>query len=177
MKLHTMLPAIACALCFGFAAGQEAGAADQAMPPMGGMQGGMDMSKAGQASFDKMDADKDGKVSQEEFLKAHPGMKPEAFARIDKNGDKVITSEEWGQFMVGHSSMGGGQGGSPMGGMGMPPAGMPQSGSMPPSGEMPMVMPPSGKVDTAHGTDYKKPPLPLEPGRAAFSQHKKRRVA
>ena len=63
MKLHTMLPAIACALCFGFAAGQEAGAADQAMPPMGGMQGGMDMSKAGQASFDKMDADKDGKVS------------------------------------------------------------------------------------------------------------------
>ena len=90
MKLHTMLPAIA------FAAGQEAGAADQAMPPMGGMQGGMDMSKAGQASFDKMDADKDGKVSQEEFLKAHPGMKPEAFARIDKNGDKVITSEEWG---------------------------------------------------------------------------------
>ena len=72
MKLHTMLPAIACALCFGFAAGQEAGAADQAMPPMGGMQGGMDMSKAGQASFDKMDADKDGKVSQEEFLKAHP---------------------------------------------------------------------------------------------------------
>lgn len=139
MKLHTMLPAIACALCFGFAAGQEAGA-DQAMPPMGGMQGGMDMSKAGQASFDKMDADKDGKVSQEEFLKAHPGMKPEAFARIDKNGDKVITSEEWGQFMVGHSSMGGGQGGSPMGGMGMP-----QSGSMPPSGEMPMVMPPQGK--------------------------------
>ena len=137
MKLHTMLPAIACALCFGFAAGQEAGAADQAMPPMGGMQGGMDMSKAGQASFDKM--------SQEEFLKAHPGMKPEAFARIDKNGDKVITSEEWGQFMVGHSSMGGGQGGSPMGGMGMPPAGMPQSGSMPPSGEMPMVMPPQGK--------------------------------
>ena len=141
MKLHTMLPAIACALCFGFAAGQEAGAADQSMPPMGGM----DMNKAGQASFDKMDADKDGKVSQEEFLKAHPGMKPEAFARIDKNGDKVITSEEWGQFMVGHSSMGGGQGGSPMGGMGMPPAGMPQSGSMPPSGEMPMVMPPQGK--------------------------------
>ena len=84
-------------------------------------------------------------MSQEEFLKAHPGMKPEAFARIDKNGDKVITSEEWGQFMVGHSSMGGGQGGSPMGGMGMPPAGMPQSGSMPPSGEMPMVMPPQGK--------------------------------
>lgn len=126
MKLHTMLPAIACALCLGFAAGQEAGAADQ-------------------ASFDKMDADKDGKVCQEEFLKAHPGMKPEAFARIDKNGDKVITSEEWGQFMVGHSSMGGGQGGSPMGGMGMPPAGMPQSGSMPPSGEMPMVMPPQGK--------------------------------
>ena len=145
MKLHTMPPAIAWALCFGFAAGQEAGAADQAMPPMGGMQGGMDMSKAGQASFDKMDADKDGKVSQEEFLKAHPGMKPEAFARIDKNGDKGITSEEWGQFMVGHSSMGGGQGGSPMGGMGMPPAGMPQSGSMPPSGEMPMVMPPQGK--------------------------------
>ena len=34
MKLHIMLPAIACALCFGFAAGQEAGAADQAMPPI-----------------------------------------------------------------------------------------------------------------------------------------------
>lgn len=40
MKLHTMLPAIACALCFGFAAGQEAGAADQAMPPAGMPQSG-----------------------------------------------------------------------------------------------------------------------------------------
>lgn len=142
MKLHMMLPALACALCFGVAS--QAEAADQSMPPMGQM-GGMDMSKAGQASFSKMDADGDGKVTQEEFLKAHPGMKPEAFARIDKDGDKAITAEEWGQFMVGHSSMGGGQG-APMGGMpGGKPMAMPPAGSMPGSGDMPMVMPPKEK--------------------------------
>jgi Ca2+-binding EF-hand superfamily protein len=40
------------------------------------------------------DADKDGKVSQEELAKAKPGMPDEAFKRMDTNADGYITSED-----------------------------------------------------------------------------------
>ncbi len=83
-------------------------------------------------SFQKMDADKDGKVSKEEFSKAHPGMKESTFSVLDKNGDGYLTQEEWDSFMQGHGAMKAQQGAAP--------------GSCPVKpGAMPMVTPPAGK--------------------------------
>ena len=42
------------------------------------------------ASFDKMDADKDGKISRDEYLKTHD----ERFKKFDVNGDGYLTQEE-----------------------------------------------------------------------------------
>ena len=61
--------------------------------------------KSSAESFQKMDADKDGKVSKEEFSKAHPGMKESTFGVLDKNGDGCLTQEEWDSFMQGHGAM------------------------------------------------------------------------
>ncbi len=92
-----------------------------------------DKSKAAAAQkekFDKMDADKDGKVNWPEFSAAYPQMKEAAFEAIDKNNDKTITQEEWTEFTGGHSkdvarhNATGGE---------TPPSAMPPSG-MPPKG-------------------------------------------
>ena len=94
--------------------------------------------------FELMDTNKDGKVSYEEFKAYFPNMREEAFAVIDKNGDKVIDRAEWDEFVSNHSSghMGGSMG-NMMGGQG----GMPGNAMMPTPGsaDMPLVTPPNGK--------------------------------
>ena len=94
--------------------------------------------------FVLMDADKDGKVTYEEFKTYFPNMREEAFAVIDKNGDKAIDRAEWDEFVANHSSghMGGSMG-NMMGGQG----GMPGNPMMPSPGsaDMPLVTPPNGK--------------------------------
>ncbi|TNF53084.1 hypothetical protein EP227_06465 [bacterium] len=42
--------------------------------------------------FQDFDSDKDGKVDQEEFMQ---DMEEDAFNKIDRDDDKVITQEEW----------------------------------------------------------------------------------
>lgn len=94
--------------------------------------------------FELMDTNKDGKVSYEEFKAYFPNMREEAFAVIDKNGDKVIDRAEWDEFVSNHSSghMGGSMG-NMMGGQN----GMPGNTTMPTPGsaDMPLVTPPNGK--------------------------------
>ena len=94
--------------------------------------------------FELMDTNKDGKVSYEEFKAYFPNMREEAFAVIDKNGDKAINRAEWDEFVSNHSSghMGGSMG-NMMGGQN----GMPGNAMMPAPGsaDMPLVTPPNGK--------------------------------
>ena len=94
--------------------------------------------------FELMDTNKDGKVSYEEFKAYFPNMREEAFAVIDKDGDKAINRAEWDEFVSNHSSghMGGSMG-NMMGGQG----GMPGNAMMPAPGsaDMPLVTPPNGK--------------------------------
>ena len=94
--------------------------------------------------FELMDTNKDGKVSYEEFKAYFPNMREEAFAVIDKNGDKAINRAGWDEFVSNHSSghMGGSMG-NMMGGQG----GMPGNAMMPTPGsaDMPLVTPPNGK--------------------------------
>ena len=71
-------------------------------------------------------------------------MREEAFAVIDKDGDKAINRLEWDEFVSNHSSghMGGSMG-NMMGGQGAMPGNsmMPSPGSA----DMPLVTPPNGK--------------------------------
>ena len=94
--------------------------------------------------FALMDTNKDGKVTYEEFKAYFPNMREEAFAVIDKDGDKAINRLEWDEFVSNHSSghMGGSMG-NMMGGQN----GMPGNAMMPTPGsaDMPLVTPPNGK--------------------------------
>ena len=94
--------------------------------------------------FTQMDTNKDNKVTYEEFKAFYPNMREEAFAVIDKNGDKAIDRAEWDEFVSNHSSghMGGSMG-NMMGGQN----GMPGNAMMPTPGsaDMPLVTPPNGK--------------------------------
>ena len=67
----------------------------QANPEMAGQRGLSD-------SFAAMDYNQDGKFDSTEFARAHPDLRPEAFAAIDINKDKVIIREEWDNFVKGH---------------------------------------------------------------------------
>ena len=102
----------------------------QDAPAMPGMGGG-----AGDGSrFDAMDADKDGRISQEEFKKAFPNMTDAAFKTIDADADGGISHEEWATFMQQHAM---GKAGGPRDG------GMPPSGKAAPGNGLPLVTPPS----------------------------------
>ncbi len=54
------------------------------------------------ARFDKMDIDKDAKLTKDEFFKAMPGMKEAAFTKMDLNSDGYIDDPEWHKFIDGH---------------------------------------------------------------------------
>ncbi|MBO5491225.1 MAG: EF-hand domain-containing protein [Desulfovibrio sp.] len=82
--------------------------------------------------FAATDADKNGSLSPEEFKAAFPGMRDEAFAVIDKNGDKAIDRAEWDAFVKNHSA-----GSMGHGNMGGKPA--------PKCDAVPLVTPPDGK--------------------------------
>lgn len=79
----------ATALVFGFAAGASAQDAPPSPPP-GGPQhhGGPD--GHGMKRFERLDEDKDGKVSKDEFMKAQDAH----FAKMDADGDGFFTREE-----------------------------------------------------------------------------------
>lgn len=47
------------------------------------------------ADFASVDTDANGEISIEEFAEAHPNDKPEIFAAIDLNSDKMIDAEEF----------------------------------------------------------------------------------
>lgn len=97
----------------------------QANPEMAGQRGLSD-------SFATMDYNRDGKVDRDEFARAHPSLRPEAFAAIDVNKDLVITREEWEAFSKGHSKN--------MGMGAMPPA----DKGTPKAGKPGMITPPKG---------------------------------
>ena len=67
----------------------------QANPEMMGQRGLTD-------SFATMDYNRDDKVDRDEFARAHPDLRTEAFDAIDINKDKVIIREEWDNFVKGH---------------------------------------------------------------------------
>ncbi|SDF14152.1 EF-hand domain-containing protein [Desulfovibrio legallii] len=104
-------------------------------------------------TFSRMDTDKSGTVSPQEFKAAFPDMRDEAFAAIDTNKDNVIDRAEWDAFVKNHSAgmMQGMGGQNTMGGQGMmggdAPAGMPGNQNMMEGapGGMPLVTPPAGK--------------------------------
>lgn len=54
--------------------------------------------------FAAADTDKDGFLNKEEFAAAFPGLKPEAFTLIDKDGDGRISAQEWGSLSMGHGA-------------------------------------------------------------------------
>ncbi len=53
--------------------------------------------------YAKMDADKDGKVSAEEFKALYPTMKDNVFGIIDSDADKSISLKEWKDFQSMHT--------------------------------------------------------------------------
>jgi uncharacterized low-complexity protein len=66
--------------------------ADAAKAPEGSCGGHKD-GHEGSCGMDKMDADKDGRISRTEFAAAHDG-KDDKFAAHDPNGDGFISAEE-----------------------------------------------------------------------------------
>jgi hypothetical protein len=66
--------------------------ANAAMSPGGGGAGHKE-GHEGSCGMDKMDTDKDGRISRTEFAAAHDG-KDDKFAAHDPNGDGFISAEE-----------------------------------------------------------------------------------
>ena len=101
--------------------------------------------------FDQMDANKDGKVTWEEFAAVYPNMKKPAFEAVDANADTFVSHEEWDAFRGEHARMaapqGQGMGGGMMGG-GMMGGQKGQEG-------MPMIRPPAQQAAPGEA----KPPL------------------
>jgi uncharacterized low-complexity protein len=70
---------------------------------LGAAAGGEGKAGEGSCGVDKMDGDKDGKVSKAEFAAAHGG-KDDKFASHDTNGDGFVDAAE---FAAHHKAMGG----------------------------------------------------------------------
>ena len=98
--------AITLALAVALAAGFFSIPPAEARPEMAGQNA--------EARFTAMDANKDGKLSREEFFAAQPQMKEGAFAAIDGDNDGFISLEEWLDFATGHGKGGGMNGMSPV---------------------------------------------------------------
>ena len=107
------------------------------MVPAGGEQAAPagDMMARARASFEKMDTDKDGKVSRDDFRKTHPNMTNAAFDKIDASHDGQITADEWAAFFAGHGA----------GGKGMQKPSVPADAATPgaPAGQKPLITPPA----------------------------------
>jgi hypothetical protein len=113
MKVRSVIPVgVGAAAVMLFAAG--AMAQDQA-PAAGGDDAGAKMRKAMREamSFENMDADKDGKVTLEEFKAAQAKLQELRFRQMDADGDGKLTKEE-----VDKSREGFGRGGMQRGGRG-----------------------------------------------------------
>ncbi len=124
-------------LCAGLLAGlllPAAAFAAEGMPP----NHAEEAAKRADDRFDGMDADKDGMVIYEEFLKRFPQMSRQAFDAIDTDKDGRISRVEWRNFFLNHGMGGSGMGGG-MGGM--PPG----HGGMEQKGGQPMIRPPDAK--------------------------------
>ncbi len=61
---------------------------------------------AAQDRFAMIDADKDGKIVVEEFMKAMPQMRQSAFDAIDSDKNAHIDRSEWDGFMKNHGKGG-----------------------------------------------------------------------
>lgn len=59
--------------------------------------------KSAEQFYQKADANHDNKLTKEEFMKALPNMKEQAFYAIDTNKDGSISLEEWMAFTVRHA--------------------------------------------------------------------------
>ncbi len=68
-----------------------------------------------QSRFDAMDADKDGSLTREEFFKALPSMREEAFGAIDTDAGGSISVAEWDAFFSNHGKPAEGEQGMGMG--------------------------------------------------------------
>lgn len=53
--------------------------------------------------FKSMDKNGDGLVTREEFFEFYPNMHESAFKAIDKDGSNTLTLEEWQAFSSGHA--------------------------------------------------------------------------
>ncbi|HJA78579.1 EF-hand domain-containing protein [uncultured Desulfovibrio sp.] len=101
---------------------------------MPGMGSGNDPHAAAAEKFAKMDADKDGCISEKEFCAAYPNMQKAAFAAIDTDKNGCISEKEWYGFAVDHAR----------GRAGMPaPEGQQPAPAAPAGNDMPLVMPPA----------------------------------
>lgn len=64
------------------------------------------MPKAKNDVFLRLDADGNGEVTKDEFMKAMPDMREEAFNVIDKDKNGLMTREEWDAFFATHNTGG-----------------------------------------------------------------------
>jgi len=133
MKFMSFVVAIICGLTAMHAWGEDG---ERPRPGPAGAEG-----RNPAEAFKRADADGDGKVSKEEFIKARSAESEQMFDRIDANKDGFIEPEEGRRFMEGMRSGAGREGGPRPGGDRRPEgpraegtAGRPAAGG--PGGEM-----------------------------------------
>lgn len=83
-------------LSSGYQVASSHGAKPAEAKPMEGKCGGMNAGE-GKCDMSMMDANKDGKVTKEEFIKGHDAM----FTKMDANKDGVLDKAEMGKMMDG----------------------------------------------------------------------------
>lgn len=133
MKSMSFVVAIICGLTAMHASGEDG---ERPRPGPAGAEG-----RNPAEAFKRADADGDGKVSKEEFIKARSAESEQMFDRIDANKDGFIELEEGRRFMEAMRSGAGREGGPRPGGDRRPEgpraegtAGRPAAGG--PGGEM-----------------------------------------